>query len=486
MDFLAFDIGASNGRGIIGRFDGSTITPTTVHHFENNFIVRDGIACWDYQNILSNLKIAFQKARQQGFDPACFGIDTWGVDFGLLNQKGELIKDPRAYRAATDAEMNAAWEKISKKRLFELTGIAAMNFNTVYQLYRRVQENDPELREAETLLMMPDLLGYSLTGEKRSEYTIASTTNLLDVGTRNWSKEILDALAIPEKIFTPLDMPGELRGRLSASLAQELGVSRAAFAAVGAHDTASAVAAIPGEGDFAFCSSGTWSLFGMETAQPVMTDYVYDNNFSNEGTVQGGFRPLKNIMGLWIIQECRRDWAKQGQEYSWDAIVKKAREATPFQCVLDPDHPDFFLAGDMPEKIRAYCKRTGQHQPQTVGEIARCVYESLALKYRWAVTRLGEMRGQPLSTLNIVGGGIQNELLNQMAADSTGLYTTVGPIEGAALGNTLMQAIAMGEIKDLKEARQVVRASVQTRVYEPRHDAAWDAAYQKMLRNMED
>ncbi len=486
LNLLAFDIGASNGRGIIGAFDGQKIELIPVGTFDNNFVQQGALGYWDYNSILNNLKGCFAAAKREGLSPDCFGVDTWGVDYGLLDENHNLIENPRAYRISTDEEMLAAWQKISKRELFDITGLAALNFNTVYQLYRRVMENDPALKKASALLFTPDLLGFGLSGEIKSEYTIASTSGLLDVKTGTWSQHILDTLGIPGKIFQPLDRPGTLRGSLKADIASELGLPRVAYAAVGGHDTASAVAAIPGTGDFAFCSSGTWSLFGVESDTPVLSDFVYESSFSNEGTVQGGFRPLKNIMGLWLAQECRRDWAKKtGETLDWEYIKAEAVKAEPFRSIIDPDYPAFYKAGDMPGKISEYCRATNQPVPETIGQFARAVYESLALRYRWAVERLGEMKGKPLTALNITGGGIQNLQLNQMAADSTGLVTTVGPIEGAAMGNALMQAVAMGEIKDLAQAREVVRASVETRVYEPKHTQAWDDAYGRMLRNAE-
>ena len=487
LNLLAFDMGASNGRGILGVFDGNRMDLQPVGGFDNNFIQQGTLGYWDYQHILDNLKACFANAKHQGMTPDCFGIDTWGVDYGLLDKDDNLIENPRAYRMSGDEEMHAAWEKISKREFFDITGLAALNFNTVYQLYRRVLEKDPALAQARTLLFMPDLLGFGLTGVKKSEYTMASTSGLLDVRTRAFSGEILDRLNIPRHIFREIDMPGTLRGSLRKDLAEELGLPLVPYAAVGGHDTASAVAAIPGQGDFAFCSSGTWSLFGFESKTPVLSDFVYDSNFSNEGTVQGGYRPLKNIMGLWLAQECRRDWAKKtGETLDWEYIKAEAVKAEPFRSILDPDYPAFYKAGDMPAKIREYCKKTGQPEPETIGQFARCVYESLALKYRRAVERLSDMKGRPVTSLNIVGGGIQNLQLNQMAADSTGLVTTVGPTEGAAMGNALLQAIALGEIKDLNEAREVVRRSVQTTVYEPKRTAAWDEAYARMLAYMEE
>ncbi len=486
LDLLAFDIGASNGRGIVCRFDGNRAAMHPVGYFENNFRDAGGVPSWDYANILASVKNVFAQAKAAGFSPACFGIDTWGVDYGLLDGAGSLIGNPRAYRYSTETEMKAAWERIPRRELFDITGIAALDFNTVYQLYRRVLEGDPELKAAQTLLFMPDLLGYSLTGVAACEYTIATTSGMLDVRSRAFSPRILEALSIPGHLFPAIDMPGTLRGALLPQFADELGAGRVPLAAVGTHDTASAVAAIPGEGDFAFCSSGTWSLFGVESDTPLLTDFVFQTNFSNEGTVQGGFRPLKNIMGLWIIQECRREWAKGGEKLDWEFIKAEAARAPALRSVLDPDSPEFFKAGNMPGKIRDYCKRTGQPQPDSVGEFARCVYESLALKYRWAVEKLGRMKGKPVTSLNMTGGGIQNLLLCQMTADSTGLPVTAGPIEGAALGNALMQAVALGEIKDVGEAREVVRRSVETKVYQPRRTPAWDDAYARMLRQMEE
>ena len=481
-NLLAFDLGASNGRAILGQLENDRLTMRELHRFENNYIVRDGVFQWDLPYLLDNLKqglAAFRDANVGQLD--CFGIDTWGVDYGLLDENGQLVANPRAYRYAVDADMEAAWETVDFPTQFRRTGIAALNFNTVYQLYRRKREGDPELQKAATLLLLPDLLGYLLTGEKKSEYTNVTTTMLYNPTTRDWDWETIRALGLPEKIFTEIDRAGQLRGCLRADLAEEIGINRAAFAAVGTHDTASAVAAIPGSGNFAFCSSGTWSLFGVETDKPILTDAVRNANFSNEGTIQGGFRPLKNIMGLWLIQECRRDWERQGRKYSWNEIVIEAQSAEPFRSVIDPDYGEFFAGGDMVRKIQDYCRRTAQPVPETVGQVARCIYESLALKYRWAMERLEEIKGQPLSQLNIVGGGIQNKLLNQMAADSIDRPVVTGPVEGAAMGNLLAQAMALGEVRDVAHLRQIVRNSENVETYAPNHTARWEDAYQKLL-----
>ena len=485
-NLLAFDLGASNGRAILGQFDGEKLTMRELHRFENNYIEMNGVFYWDLPYLYNQLKLgllAFRQANVGELD--CFGIDTWGVDYGLLDKNGHLLSNPRAYRYSVDEDMEEVWKTVDFKTLFAHTGIATMNFNTVYQLCRRKREGDVALENAETMLFMPDLLGYFLTGEVKSEYTEATTSMLYNPTIKDWDWEIIEQLGLPKKIFTKLDRAGSLRGKLRPELAAELGLNQASFAAVGTHDTASAVAAIPGTGSFAFCSSGTWSLFGVETDEPILSDAVRDSNFSNEGTIQGGFRPLKNIMGLWLIQECRRDWQKASQSYSWNEIVEEAKKAEPFRSIIDPDYGEFFAGGRMIEKIQSFCRETKQPVPETVGQIARCIYESLALKYRWALERLEEIKGEHITQLNIVGGGCNNKLLDQFAADATNRTVVTGPVEGAAIGNLLAQAMALGDIKSMDALRDVVRRSEPVETYCPNHTPAWEHAYQRMLSYME-
>ena len=482
LNLMAFDLGASNGRGILGRFDGEKITMEEMHRFENDYIGLGGVLYWDSLNLFHQMKQALYAFKRADLgDLHSFGIDTWGVDYGLLDRNGHLLGSARSYRLCEDADMERVWKVIPFAEQFRRTGVAAQNYNTVYQLCRRQAEGDVALEQAETMLMTPDLLGYFFSGEKASEYTIVTTSMLYNPSTGDWDWESIDQLGLPRKIFTKIDRAGTVRGHLLPSIAEEIGINRAAFSAVGCHDTASAVAAIPGQGNFAFCSSGTWSLFGVETDKPILTDAVRDANFTNEGTVQGGFRPLKNIMGLWLIQECRRDWIKAGNKYSWDEIVEMAKAAEPLRSIIDPDYGPFFSAGHMEEKIQDFCRKTGQPVPETPGQIARCIYESLALKYRWALERLEEIKGAKLDALNIVGGGIQNKLLNQMVADSIDRPVVTGPIEGAAIGNLLLQAVALGELKNLDEVRQVVRNSETVVTYEPLHTQAWEDAFGRLL-----
>ena len=482
-NLLAFDLGASNGRAILGQFDGERITMRELHRFENNYIEMNGVFYWDTPYLFNQLKqglIAFKQGQFGDLD--AFGIDTWGVDYGLLDRNGHLAGVPRSYRLGTQADIDAVKAQIPADVLYQRSGIdTGLTFNTLYQLYRRKRENDVALEVADTMLLTPDLLGYFLTGAKGTEYTIATTTQLYNPTTRNWDWETIDQLGLPRKIFTKIDPTGTIRGYLRRELCEEIGLNPAAFVAVGSHDTASAVAAIPGTGSFAFCSSGTWSLFGAEMDKPVLTPEAAAMGFSNEGTIQGTYRPLRNIVGMWIIQECRRDWIKNGINISWDGVVQEAQKAEPLRSIINPDAPEFYAGGNMEKKIQDFCRRTNQPVPETIGQVARCVYESLALKYRNALEGLEKMKGERIDSLNIVGGPINNRFLDQLIADSLDRKVVTGPIEGAAMGNLLTQAMALGDIANLDQLRQVVRNSEAVTTWEPHHTQQWEEAYQKLL-----
>ena len=482
-NLLAFDLGASNGRAILGQFDGEKITMKELHRFENNYIEMNGVYYWDTPYLFSQLKQGLLKFKQGGYgDLDAFGIDTWGVDYGLLDKNGHLTGVPRSYRLGTQEDIDAVKARIPGDVLYSRSGIdTGLTFNTLYQLYRRKREGDVALENADTMLLTPDLLGYFLTGEKGTEYTIATTTQLYNPTTKDWDWETIDQLELPRKIFTKIDKTGTIRGHLRKELCDEIGLNPAAFVAVGSHDTASAVAAIPGKGSFAFCSSGTWSLFGAEMEQPDLSPEAAAAGFSNEGTIQGGFRPLRTIIGMWIIQECRRDWLKNGIDISWDGVVIEAQKAEPLRSIIDPDAPEFYAGGNMEQKIQEFCRRTGQPVPETIGQVARCVYESLALKYRHALEGLEKMKGQRIDSLNIVGGPINNRFLDQLIADSLDREVVTGPIEGAAMGNLLTQAMALGDIKNLDQLRQVVRNSENVESWTPNHTPQWEEAYQKLL-----
>lgn len=483
-NFLGFDFGASSGRAMLGSFDGEKIELSELHRFSNEPVILAGRFSWDLPRLFIEVKLALNKASKLGLKIDAIGIDTWGVDFGLIDKNGHLLGIPIHYRDThTDGAMEKAFEVMPKEEIFRHTGLAFMQFNTLYQLNAMKLSNDPALEMADKLLMMPDLFAYLLTGKMGSEYTIASTSQLIDPFTRNWDFELIDKFGLPRHIFTPIEPTGSVRGTLLPEIAKECGVDEIPVIAVASHDTASAVAAIPvSDPEFAYISSGTWSLLGAEIRTPLCEPKVMDANYTNEGGIDGTIRLLKNIMGLWIIQECKREWDRRTDAVGFAEIVEMAEKADPFIAILDVDDTCFLAPNDMPARIQAYCERTGQRVPQSRGEIARVVYESLALKYRWAIERLeNDMIKKRVNVLNIVGGGSKNEMLNQFTADAIDRPVIAGPDEGTAIGNLLVQAMGVGAIKDLAQLRKVVERSFPTKQYNSENTRDWDAAYERFL-----
>lgn len=486
LHLLGFDFGASNGRAMQGDFDGHRLSIAEVHRFSNDPVTACDTLYWDILRLFHDMRQGLSRMLRGGHAPASIGIDTWGVDFGLLDRAGRLVANPVHYRdARTDGMMEAAYGILPKEALFEHTGLAFMQFNTLYQLLSMMRSGDPSLEAARTLLFTPDLLAYFLTGEKGTEYTIASTGQLTDPRTRTWSMPVLEAFGLAQGLFTPIQEPATVRGTLRPALLEELGTeARIRVVAVGQHDTASAVAAVPAKaGRFAYISSGTWSLLGAETRRPVITPGVMRANYTNEGGICGTTRVLKNIMGMWILQECRRRWLKEGDCEDYPGLASLAEGAAPFRSLFDPDDDRFLAPGNMPKRIRAYCEETGQPAPQTRGEVCRAIYESLALKYRWAIRRLErDVLGEAVECVHIVGGGSNNALLNRMTADACGKPVYAGPGEATAIGNLLTQALALGELSSLEELRAVVRASFEPVEYLPADTGAWEDAYGQFLR----
>ncbi len=480
--FLAADLGASNGRTILGRFDGKKIAINEINRFENGYIRVGDAYYWDILALCSNIIEGLRISAKGGSALSGIGIDTWGVDFGLIDRQGRLVGNPRAYRDPRGARgMTAFHNTYGAKKAFELTGISNNSYNTLYQLYDMKQTGDPQLEIADKLLLMPDLLGYMLCGGVSSEYTIATTTQIL--GTQSsWSNDILNMLGIREELLAPVQSSGMVKGSLYASIREETGQKAdvPVFCA-GAHDTASAVASIPAKGDnYAFISSGTWSLIGIVSDSAIISDVVYENKFSNEGTVDGKVRLLKNIMGLWIIQCCKKQWDRE-QSISWDDIIALAGSAPAFRSFIDVNDDLFFEADDMTGKIRAYCRETRQPVPETRGEIARTVYESLAMSYREAFAGLEELKGRSIDVLHIVGGGSKNRMLNQFAANAIGREVIAGPAEATATGNLMVQVMASGEVKNTAEMREVIRNSFETLSFEPEHTDAWTEQFERYL-----
>ncbi len=485
LDLLAFDFGASSGRGILGRFDGEKLTLDELHRFSNDPVEVGGHLYWDVLRLFWDMQQTLIKYANRGEGSlASIGIDTWGVDYGLLDRDGDLLGNPYHYRDnRTEDIMEEAFSRMSREEIFQRTGIAFQKFNTLYQLLAMVVQKPHIMDKADTLLFMPDLLAYFLTGDKGTEFTEASTGQLLDAATGDWCYELLDAMSIPRDIFTPIQQPGSLKGRIKSDLGSLLGVGSVPVIAVATHDTGSAVVAVPAmEGSYAYLSSGTWSLMGVEVDKPVINEKTLEWNYTNEGGVNGTYRLLKNIMGLWIIQECKREWDRRGEVYSYGEMADMAETAAPFQSFIDPDNDAFYSPGQMPQKIQQFCKDSGQKVPETKAEIIRCVFESLAMKYRWSMEKLEEITGKRLDALHIVGGGSQNKLLNQLTANAIARPVICGPVEATATGNLMVQAMALGEVANLREIRQVVKNSFPTEDYMPQDTQTWDTAYESFLK----
>ena len=485
LNLLGFDFGASSGRAMLGIFDGERIEIQEVHRFSNDPVELCGRFVWDVPRLFYEMKQALLKLSRMNIKVDAIGIDTWGVDFGMLDKNGRLLGLPVHYR---DDRTTGIPEKVSEiipeVELFGRTGIASNVFNTLYQLYAMKLENDPILEMADSMLFMPDLLAYLLTGKKGTEYTIASTSQMLNPDTRSWDYELLEKLGIPTRMLGEVKLPGDVRGTLLPQIAKECGVDEIPVIAVGGHDTASAVAAVPAQGgDYAYISSGTWSLLGAEIAKPLCEEGVMKASYTNEGAVDGSIRLLKNIMGLWIIQECKREWDRRSDAVGFAELVEMAMKAPAFKAMIDVDDACFLAPGDMPARIQEYCRKTGQEVPQGRGEISRVIYESLALKYRWAVEALErDMLKKRVEVLHIVGGGSKNVLLNRFTAEAIKRPVITGPGEGTVIGNLLIQAKALDAISDIPQLRKVVEASFPTETYLPETDGkAWDDAYARYL-----
>ena len=479
-EFAAIDLGASNGRTILGQFDGQKLALRELNRFENKYLRVGGEYYWDVLGLYAHIVEGLcSYVKTGGGQLSGIGIDTWGVDFGLLDKQGKLLGNPRAYRDPRGERGRKAFHaKYGEKAAFEATGISNMDFNTLYQMYDMVQTGDPLLAIADKLLLMPDLLGYMLCGEASNEYTNATTTQMVSNG--NWSGEILKMAGLPESLFTKIQPSGEVKGVLHSFIGQETGLAELpAIYCVGSHDTASAIASVPAQNsNYAFLSSGTWSLIGIILDKPVVNGIVYAGGFSNEGAVSGGIQLLKNIMGLWIIQNCKREWDKT-EVLTWDDIVEAARLSPAFGSFIDVNADDFYSGENMPQKIQEYCRATGQSVPGTMGQIARCVFESLAMDYKEAFFGLEKLKGGRIDVLHIVGGGSRNALLNQFAANAIGREVIAGPAEATAIGNVMLQVKASGGVTDMSQMRQVIGNSFETRSFEPQEPDVWEEQYQK-------
>jgi rhamnulokinase len=467
---IAVDLGAESGRVIKVRFDGKQFAIEEVHRFPNIPVKVLGTLHWDALRLWHEIKTGIEQAANGA---SSVGLDGWGVDFALLDRDGRLLANPVHYRdSRTEGMMEWVFERVPRRTVFERTGIQFMTLNTLYQLASLACNNSPLLEGAATFLMIPDLFNYWLSGTLGAEFTDATTTQFYNPRTRNWDWETLTALGLPTKIFPTIIQPGTRLGTFKGL----------PVIAPACHDTGSAVVAVPTTtADYAYCSSGTWSLFGLEVNEAVINDAAYEGNVTNEGGVSGTFRLLKNVAGMWLAQQCRVTWQEQGTDYGYDQLTAEAKTAEPFRSMVDPDDPVFLPPGDMPARIREFCRRTGQPEPETVGQVMRTVYESLALKYRLTLDTLISITGRTVERLHVIGGGSRNGLLNQMTADALGRPVIAGPGEATALGNAVVQFIALGELGSVEEGREILSHTVGTEHFEPQQTAVWIAAYGRYL-----
>lgn len=485
LKMLAIDLGASSGRGIVGAFDGDRLFLRENHRFPNEPVLINGAFRWDIMRIFHEIKLAMGKcATSDDSDVASMGIDTWGVDYGFIDRNGQLMDNPYNYRDLRTAGMQEkAFELVPRSEIYKTTGIQFANLNSLYQLLAVKYSKQPwQFDVADKLLFVPDLLNYFLTGIPACEYTIASTSQMLDAKSRNWAWDMLEKLGLPTGLLQKIVMPGNILGDILPAVTDEIGMIHAKVVNVASHDTASAVVSVPSNNrDFVYISSGTWSLMGCEYTEPMINPLTEKYNFTNEGGYGNSIRLLKNIMGLWLEQESKRQWEREGEKTTYDQLSNMAMASTPLKCFIDPDSPEFTPPGDQPRRIADFCRRTGQPVPETKGEIVRCIFESLAMKYRYVVKAIEEIRGTRVPCVNIVGGGTKEEPLCQLAANACGVPVYAGPVEATAIGNLLVQAIAMGEVRGLDEAREVVRRSFEIKCYEPKDTAAFDDAYERFL-----
>jgi rhamnulokinase len=481
--FLAFDLGAESGRGILGLFDGARLALDVVHRFPNGPVRTLDTMHWDVLRLYAELLNAMRLCAAKVGSVDSLGIDTWGVDFGLLGRDGSLLGNPRHYRDPhTEGIMERCFERVPRAEVFRQTGIQFMRFNTLFQLAAMQRDGSPLLEMAKHLLLMPDLFHYFFTGIKVNELTDASTTQMLDPATRGWVDGLVRALGLPAEMLGTIVTPGTVLGPLRAGIASDTGLSPAPVVATATHDTAAAVAAVPARGEgWAYISSGTWSLVGVELGSPRVTEAALEANFTNEIGFAGTVRFLKNVMGLWLVQECRRVWERAGQAYTYEELMRLAAEAPAFGSIVDPDHGHFILPPSMPQALADYCRKSGQPAPGGPGATVRCALESLALRYRWVLEKLEGLTGQRLTVLHVVGGGSRNELLCQLTADCCGREVLAGPVEATAVGNVLVQAVGLGVLGSLADAREVVRRSFEVRRYEPRADERWQGLYERFV-----
>ncbi len=486
MSSIAIDLGATSGRVVLGKYTGDSIEMTELHRFPNHIIRVGGRSYWDLWALWHEILTGLGKAARSGEMIESIGVDTWGVDFVLLGKDGQILAQPRSYRDDyTVGVPEKFFEQIPRETLYRRTGIQIMNFNTVFQLYAMRSEGNSALEAADSLLLMPDAVSYMLTGEKVCEYTMLSTTALMNPETHDFDDEILAAAGVDRKLFGRRVMPGELVGTLTAEVAAQTGLEQIPVFAVAGHDTGSAVAAVPAtDENFAYLSSGTWSLMGVEAPRPIVTDESFGMNYTNEGGAEGNIRFLKNITGMWLLERCRAAWEAEGRKYSYAQIAAMLGEGDAFRSLIDPDDARFANPEDMPKAIADCCREHGEPVPESDAQFVRCIFASLALKYRVVLGRLQKLTGEKIERLHIIGGGSLNDALNQMIADSIGLPVIAGPAEATTAGNLMAQFVGLGLAANMSGMRSALASDPSLRRFEPRPGEQWTEArnrYSKLI-----
>ena len=484
--FFAVDLGATSGRTIVGTLADGKVRLEELTRFPNNLIETGGHFYWDIYALYFEIIKGLKQAVRRGLQVESIGIDTWGVDFVCVGDDGALLRNPLSYRDPhTFGAMEEYFETaVPKEDVYRLTGIQFMNFNSLFQFYVMRRDGNAALRHAEKILFVPDALGWMLTGEAVCEYTIASTSQLLNPVTKELDPRLLDSLELSGDMFGPMVTPGHRIGTLTEEVQKMTGLGPVPVIAVAGHDTASAVAAVPAKDErFAYLSSGTWSLMGIETRNAIINDLSYERNFTNEGGIDGTTRFLKNICGMWLYERCRKEWTDAPKSHT--ELIAAAMEQPAFQSIINPDDPMFANPASMVEAIKDYCRQTGQHVPEGYAEICRCIFESLALRYRQVFNYLREMASFPIEVLHIIGGGSLNAYLNQFTANSLGIEVLAGPQEGTAIGNIMLQAKASGDVGDIWDMRRIIAASIELKRFEPTDKDQWDNAYGRFLKIVE-
>lgn len=481
--YVAVDLGATSGRVILGTVVADKISMEEINRFPNKIVRTSGHYYWDLLALYGEIIKGLQEVARRNINPVSIGVDTWGVDLAMFDHNGQLLGNPLSYRDPhTEGEPERFFENIPKSKVYEKTGIQVMNFNTLFQLSAMKREGSVALNVADKLLFLPDAIGFLLTGKAVTEYTIASTSSFLNPVTRRLDSELLQEVGLSEDRFGRLVTPGTVLGPLTKEVQQITGLGEVNVVSVAGHDTASAVAAVPAmETDFAFLSSGTWSLMGVEERHPIINEASASENYTNEGGVEGTTRFLKNICGMWLLERCREEWKKQGLETSYPRLNEMMKEAQPFRSLVFPDASAFAMPDNMPAAIADYCKETSQPIPETQGQYVRCIFDSLTLRYREVFGQLQHLTGRVLKVLHIIGGGSQNALLCQMTANTVEVPVIAGPVEGTALGNIMLQAKADGLVQSLAEMREVISKNIDTRTYQPLPVDGIEAAYQRFL-----